>query len=234
MTSYVVSTEAHSRLDVLVKPVNSLQEGLFLSKLSPCVLEIGSDSETVSGIGVEGDLPWDVHVHQNRLSRMTLLCWENLIRFSCSNRKWTRHTLDLVLINKTRMSNESRINLSIVQKSGNVFGAKAVPNGTQLLNTELALHLLDALVYDWVDNLFLVSLEPIHDLEALWWVQLYRVAMKEIWEHDKVAICSVLVCEELGVYKFVADNVGKEEDCIGGRFVFWIGKVAFSYFDDVS
>lgn len=40
--------------------------------------------------------------------------------------------------------------------------------------------------------------------------------MEEIGHDDEVAICCVLVCNELGVYEFVTDHICEEEDGVGG------------------
>lgn len=72
----------------------------------------------------------------------------------------------------------------------------------------------------------ILSIQPLHDIEVGWPVQLDWVAVKEIWHHDKVAVfvksslnsssgrspfeeltCSKLVGNELSIRKFVTLKV---------------------------
>jgi hypothetical protein len=52
--------------------------------------------------------------------------------------------------------------------------------------------------------------------------------MEEVGHHNEISISCELVGEELGIDVFVADNIGEEEDCFLGGFVFGIGEVGFS------
>lgn len=114
------------------------------------------------------------------------------------------------------MSHKPSVNLSLIQKPSHILCSKAISDSSQTLDTKLSLHLFDTRIHDWINDTCQVSLYPFHELESLWWVELHWVAVEEIWHDDEVAICCVLVCDELSVYKFVADHVCEEEDGVGG------------------
>lgn len=116
-------------------------------------------------------------------------------------------------------------------QQGNIMATLTVPNSTNLLNAHTAPHLLDNLLHDRVDLLEGVSptgsrsRQPLHNIKSLRWVQADWIALEQIGHHDKVAIGGELVRDELGVDEFVADYVGKDEDCGVGLFGFGVGDV---------
>jgi hypothetical protein len=89
------------------------------------------------------------------------------------------------------------------------------------LDTMLLSHLDDAGVDDWVNVRWVVSTllgvilaaEPLHDIEALRTVELDWVAVEQVRHHNKVAVGSQLVGDELDIVELVADDIGDAIGC---------------------
>jgi hypothetical protein len=68
-----------------------------------------------------------------------------------------------------------------------------------------------------------LAAEPLHDVEAFGPVELDWVAIKEIGHHDKVAVRSKLVSNELDVIELMANNIGDAGCCQSScTLIVWI------------
>jgi len=210
---------------MLVKPEYRLQEGLFLGILGNRIGDVGSDCEAVNHARVEIDLVHGLHLFQNSFGFVAFLLWEDLVRLyeaplavfgsgffrrltCCCDGQWTLDSLDLLSGNETWMSKVSSINHALLHESNNVFRTKAVSHSADTLATVLLPHLGNGNFGDLVNTLRGVLRTPGHKVKALWPIQLHGISIKLIRHQDKIAIGSKLVGDKLGVYKFVADDVG--------------------------
>lgn len=130
------------------------------------------------------------------------------------------------------MGGVSDINtLALGQEARNVFAAKAVSDGTDLLRA-LLLHVCKGLLDDRVDGVRQVALafgasllQPGHDVEVFGPVELDRVALEEVGHDGVVAVGGELVGDQLGVDELMADHVGEDDDGGGGVLGFGVGDV---------
>lgn len=169
---------------------------------------------------------------------MSFFLGEDLVGFCGGNCKRTLDVLQFRLLDKGRMRNVADVDLSGLwqQVTNHVFGTETVTHRTDLLTVMLGTHRHEARVNDRVDSwremgdllLRVLALHPLLDVEVAWTVQRDGVAVKEVGHHNEVAVCGELVCNELGVDRFVPDHVGDEQDAVFGRLVFRVRVVDFN------
>ena len=87
----------------------------------------------------------------------------------------------------------ARVEPPFLQEAADVLGAEAVSGAADALAAERAAHLLQHRLDDWVHVLRQVVLQPGHQVEARWPVDLDRVAVEEVGHHDEVAVGGELV-----------------------------------------
>lgn len=91
--------------------------------------------------------------------------------------------------------------------------------------------MLNNLLHDGVDLCGCVAsrrsgaCEPFHNIEVVGAVERDWIAFEEVGHNDEVAICGELIGNELGVDKFMADDIGEDENGGGCVFAFWVGEV---------
>jgi len=78
-------------LNKLIKPRDGLIESLFLCELLTWLVQVAPNRETVNGIGVQVDLPRNVHFEENVLRLSALLGRKDLIGFYVTQRSASRH-----------------------------------------------------------------------------------------------------------------------------------------------
>lgn len=111
------------------------------------------------------------------------------------------------------------------------LSTKAVPNATDLLNSQLLAEVLDGGLDDGVDMGGLVVLEPGREvgLAVLEVVELDGVALEEVGDDGQVALGGEVVGDELAV-GVDADDVGQDDDgLLGGLVVLGVGEVGLDW-----
>ena len=124
------------------------------------------------------------------------------------------------------VSGVTDVNLARLQVAGDILGAEAVADSTDLLDAESLTHVLDGLLDDGVDVGGLVVGQPGGQigLAGLHGGDGDLVALEQVGDDSQVAIGGELVGEELGVGEN-AEDVGQEEDGLVGALVLGVGDV---------
>ena len=189
---------------------------------------------------IEINLISRLHLLQYLLRPMSLLRREYRIRLRGTNRQWSLHIPQLILLHEARVRAVPDVYLRFAgQKvADDVFRTEAVSYRPQFGDVVFGAELDDARVDDRVDGWGEVrsfvgavfALHPLWELEAVGPVEGDGVAGEEVRHGDEVAVGGELVGEELGVYEGVADHVGDEDDRLGWVRVVWgKGEVRFDW-----
>jgi hypothetical protein len=246
--------QAFAHLKEKLEPVERLLERPVLAPLFPALAHVTADSKAMLDAGEQVDLVSSLDLRQLELRLVTQLGGENgvsLCNFSCqhcrslplpppevlptssSNRQRLLNSRQLLQRDKARVRVETRIDLA-GEQTGHVFRAEAVSDGADLLGLELALNTRKDGGDDGRGLLGHVVLEPVRQRQTLGPRSLVDepwVAVEEVRHHNVVAVGREAICQELRVDKAVADDVGDEEDHLGGGTVRRGGDVGFNYND---
>jgi hypothetical protein len=114
------------------------------------------------------------------------------------------------------MGSVASVELARLQEAADILSAEAVAHTTNALTAQIVTHFCQDTLDDWVRLFREVVLHPVHDIEALGPVQWDCVAIKQVWQHNKVSRGSKLIRNELGVDEAVADDIRENENCILG------------------
>jgi hypothetical protein len=89
---------------ILIEPLHSLQERLFLRKLLGLLAQITSDRETVHDSGEKIDLVWLLRLKKDDFALVTLLGGEDLVSFRGSDREGARDCGEFAFFYETKDS----------------------------------------------------------------------------------------------------------------------------------
>jgi hypothetical protein len=128
------------------------------------------------------------------------------------------------------VSGETNIDLTS-QKTGDILSTVAVTNSSDLSGLKLLLNTLKNLLNDRCGVLGHVVYDPLLDGKVLgtFVVQQPGVSLEKVGHDDVVSVGGIGVGQQLGVGEFVADDVGEEEEDLGGGGT---GNVGLDYMGD--
>jgi hypothetical protein len=86
----------------------------------------------------------------------------------------------------------------------------AISDTTDTLASQLASHHFQGAFYNGIYARGAMWLTPFRKIKVRWPIQWDGVAMEQIGHDDEVAIGGELVGDQLGIYKFVANDVGED------------------------
>jgi hypothetical protein len=108
------------------------------------------------------------------------------------------------------MSRVANVNASAVQEAAHIFSTEAVAHSSNLLES-LILQELDTGLYNRLNSLNGVVFDPLLEVEGWRHVQCHGIAPEVVHHKNIVAICCILIREQLAVF-IKSNDIGEIEE----------------------